>query len=46
MRSGLNTAKTNVTWTVNSSGSRWMLEGTLDLGAYLTTARASNDASG
>lgn len=37
---GLNTAKTNVTWTVNSSGL------SLDAGAYLTTARASNDAIG
>lgn len=37
---GLNTAKTNVTWTVNSSGI------SLDAGAYLTTARASNDAIG
>lgn len=33
---GLNTAKTNVTWTVNSSGL------SLDAGAYLTTAMASN----
>lgn len=33
---GLNTAKTNVTWTVNSSGI------SLDAGAYLTTAMASN----
>lgn len=33
---GLNTAKTNVTWTVNSSGI------SLDGGAYLTTAMASN----
>lgn len=37
---GLNTAKTAVTWTVNSSGI------SLDAGAYLTTARASNDAVG
>jgi hypothetical protein len=37
---GLNTAKTQVTWTVNSSGL------SLDAGAYLTTARASNDAVG
>jgi hypothetical protein len=32
---GLNTAKTNVTWTVNSSGL------SLDAGAYLTTAALS-----
>jgi hypothetical protein len=37
---GLNTAKTAVTWTVNSSGI------SIDAGAYLTTARASNDAVG
>ena len=37
---GLNTAQTNVTWTVNSSGI------SINAGAYLTTARASTDAIG
>lgn len=37
---GLNTAQTNVTWTVNSAGI------SLNAGGYLTTARASNDAIG
>lgn len=37
---GLNTAKTAVTWTVNSAGI------SLDAGGYLTTARASTDAVG
>lgn len=36
---GLNTAATNVTWTVNSSGI------SLNAGAYLTTAMASNASS-
>lgn len=36
---GLNTAQTNVTWTVNSSGI------SLNAGAYLTTAMASNRGS-
>lgn len=36
---GLNTAQTNVTWTVNSSGI------SLNAGAYLTTAMASNAAT-
>jgi hypothetical protein len=37
---GLNTAQTNIVWTVNSSGL------SIDAGAHLTTARASNDAIG
>jgi hypothetical protein len=37
---GLNTAQTNVVWTVNSSGLSF------DAGAYLTTARRSTDAVG
>lgn len=37
---GLNTAQTNVTWTVNSSGI------SLNAGAYLTTAAASNHSHG
>lgn len=37
---GLNTAATNVTWTVNSSGI------SLNAGAYLTTAAASNHSHG
>lgn len=36
---GLNTAQTNVTWTVNSSGI------SINAGAYLTTAMASNRGS-
>lgn len=37
---GLNTAKTNVTWTVNSNGL------SLDAGAYLTTAAQSDHSHG
>lgn len=47
---GLNTAATNVTWTVNSAGISLDAGGYLTTaqppGAYLTTARASNDGIG
>ena len=47
---GLNTAQTNVTWTVNSSGISLNAGAYLTTaqppGAYLTTARASTDAVG
>lgn len=47
---GLNTAKTNATWTINSSGFSFdggaYLTTAQPVGVYLTTARASNDAIG
>jgi hypothetical protein len=43
---GLNTAATNVTWTVGSAGISLNAGGYQSAGAYLTTARASNDAIG